>query len=99
MARQTTGISATEIAGKAVIHVDPGGAANINWYAIAMLVGCWGIAIGLSGAAFRTAEELVSFGGAQHQGEIGAGQEAAGKVSGAVQGGIDTGIGFVTGGR
>lgn len=98
-ALQTSGISATEIAGKAVIHVDPGGAANINWYAIAMLVGCWGIAIGLSGAAFRTAEELVSFGGAQHQGEIGAGQEAAGKVSGAVQGGIDTGIGFVTGGR
>lgn len=98
-ALKAPGISATEIAGKAVIHVDPGGAANINWYALAMLVGCWGIAIGLAGAAFRTAEELVSFGGAQHQGEMGVGQEAAGKVSGAVQGGIDTGVGLVTGGR
>ena len=98
-ALNASGISATEIAGKAVIHVDPGGAANINWYALAMLVGCWGIAIGLAGAAFRTAEELVSFGGAQHQGEMGVGQEAAGKVSGAVQGGIDTGVGILTGGR
>jgi hypothetical protein len=99
--QQAFGASSIEpasIAGKAIIHLDGAqSVANVNWYALALLVGCWGIAIGLAGAAFRAAEELVSFGGADHQGEIGAGRDAAGKVSGAVQGVAGSGMGMIGG--
>jgi hypothetical protein len=83
----------------AMIHsTGSGQGGGVNWFSYAILLGSWGSAIGIAGASFKIAEELVSFGGSRHQGEYGVGQEAGGKIMGGASAGV-RGVAGMIGGR